>query len=455
MLRFSGLDPLNLADKNLLEQCQPGILKGHGRRFAVYCFIRINQDKQTFMRAALSGLPISDGLQQFLAARIYQASQAQGIEHLDELFCSISLSFSCISEVAPRNFVLPTDYAFRKGMKYASARRLNDPPVDRWEPFFRSGTDMLVTLASDNRAYVEQYVSALGKTCDEFGASMYVIVAQDMRDTAGRPKEAFGFSDGIGQPLFFRKDIDLFWSQNPGSPTDPSYDPREVVLVKEGSGSAYGYGSYVVARQIEQFVPRFRDAAIAIGNQLGIAPDYVQAQAIGRWHDGSPLATSPVSGAPTDAQDAFSYADDPDGIRCPLHAHTRKMRPRGEDLTELTRVIARRGVAYEQEVLGKISQGLLFVCYQKDISAQFEFLQGTWANDPKFPPHKNPPGLDAIIGQTRNTHNGGQTWRSRWGSDAPKIQGIFERATAMRGGEYLYSPSPQFLRELSLGGVSS
>ena len=57
------------------------------------------------------------------------------------------------------------------------------------------------------------------------------------------------------------------------------------------------------------------------------------AKIVGRWRDGTPLVRSPDQPEPALAADPaaindFSYADDPDGLRCPIGAHIRRANPR-------------------------------------------------------------------------------------------------------------------------------
>ena len=65
-------------------------------------------------------------------------------------------------------------------------------------------------------------------------------------------------------------------------------------------------------------------------------PGLLAAKIVGRWPDGTPLSLSPdrpdpaVAGNPERVND-FRYADDPDGVRCPLGAHVRRTNPRDND----------------------------------------------------------------------------------------------------------------------------
>lgn len=193
------------------------------------------------------------------------------------------------------------------------------------------------------------------------------------------------------------------------------------------------------------------------------------ARLVGRWKSGAPVDSTPIRDDPaltTDSQiDAFRF--DPNSqTRCPFAAHIRKTNPRA-DLdafggTEVHRVI-RRGMQFGPEVTpseaavkasstdSTLERGLLFVCYQSNIPNGFQFLQHSWANEPKFPPGKdkapvNPtitaPGIDAIIGQG--------SVRELVGTDPNAQTSELPLPTEWvisKGGEYFFSPSISALQE--------
>ncbi|MFM6779710.1 MAG: hypothetical protein ACKPKU_01030, partial [Dolichospermum sp.] len=139
--------------------------------------------------------------------------------------------------------------------------------------------------------------------------------------------------------------------------------------------------------------------------------------------------------------------------KCPFHTHVRKTNPRGdtgrvdssgdtfEEALEKERNhrIARRavsyGVDYQSLPDGKkwgqkgfdppiIGSGLFFLCFQADISNQFNFMQSAWANANNFVQVNV--GVDPIIGQTQpgdgraNEANRTQEYPIAWGSETTK-----------------------------------
>jgi deferrochelatase/peroxidase EfeB len=83
---------------------------------------------------------------------------------------------------------------------------------------------------------------------------------------------------------------------------------------------------------------------------------------------------------------------DADGSVTPLDAHIRKANPRGsgDDL----RRIFRRGYPLLTVQTNRISRGVLFVCFGRTISTQFEFITRAWTTNPDFP--RPGSGLDAL-----------------------------------------------------------
>jgi Dyp-type peroxidase family len=205
------------------------------------------------------------------------------------------------------------------------------------------------------------------------------------------------------------------------------------------------------------------------------------AQMVGRWRSGCPLALSPeVDNPALQDEDVFGYdTDDHFGVKVPIGSHIRRANPRdslepgpggigrllpdeSRRITLLHRMI-RRGRPYgppvhpsmEPEAILASSpstdnedRGLLFICFNASIARQFEFVQQTWLNNPKFG------GLyedsDPILGQ----RHPGQDVTSvdsftAQGSPVGRRYRSLPEFVRVRGGAYFFMPGIEALKYLA------
>jgi Dyp-type peroxidase family len=250
--------------------------------------------------------------------------------------------------------------------------------------------------------------------------------------------EPFGFRDGVSQPVVdgFPGSLPL-GPPGPGSTPvrmgefilgytneyglytdrpllDPSADPSGV-LARDPAGSGRAdlgrNGSYLVFRQLEQDVAGFWQFVDGVSRDPDGQPDpaargHLAAKIVGRWPSGAPLVQAPDRDDPSLAtsNDFGYFREDRDGLRCPVGAHIRRTNPRDSldpkpgsqasiGIGNRHRII-RRGREYgtllspEEAIAGgstsDSSHGLYFACVNANISRQFEFIQRTWVNNPKF-----------------------------------------------------------------------
>jgi Dyp-type peroxidase family len=302
-------------------------------------------------------------------------------------------------------------------------------------------------------------------------------------ETRWSDREHFGFRDGIAQPF-----VDGMRDGSPDDRIAPGEfilghrnqygdftgrplierraDPAGLLPVDEDTGRADlgRNGSYVVLRTLSQDVRAFWQFVMQASNGNGAgraAGTRLAAQLVGRWPDGEPLALAPDS--PDDASgavDAFRYFDiDPHGLRCPLGAHIRRTHPRdtldpepGSERSvglDKQHRLLRRGRTYGEPVTAAAAlqgseadgeRGLHFMCLCGNIARQFEFIQHTWVNSPKFN------GLyqdaDPLIGPA------GRTFTVQAQPVRRKVTGMPSFVT-VRGGGYFFLPGITALHYLA------
>ena len=163
------------------------------------------------------------------------------------------------------------------------------------------------------------------------------------------------------------------------------------------------------------------------------------------------------------ANDFAYHASDPFGDRCPVGAHVRRANPRDSlDPDPGSRAsvainkrhrILRRGRSYGPRITveealrdGEDSddpRGLHFLCLNANIARQFEFIQHTWVNDPKFAGLYDDP--DPLVG-ARSGARGDVTIQERPVRTRLRAMPEF---TSVRGGAYFFLPGIRALRYLA------
>ena len=263
-------------------------------------------------------------------------------------------------------------------------------------------------------------------------------------------EEVFGFADGLSQPRIqgFHK------PPRPGIVARPQQPPGRF-LVREHDPLTTD-GSFMVWVRFRQYPDRFDahcDAVAAHLDRYGYEPatrEAVAALEVGRGYDGTSLTLRPVTSDlhVRDSSDTFNYDQDFYGLKCPRHAHARKMNPRPPTDTQELAIaqelaILRRGIPFHQLTDEGEEEGLVFVCYQASIESQFERLQAYWANAAYEPEENASP--DPMISQAARD---GCTIEIPWpdgGSIPVDLRNDWIEPT---GGFYAFVPSLPALRLL-------
>jgi Dyp-type peroxidase family len=346
---------------------------------------------------------------------------------------------------------------------------------------------------------------SLQKLIDAEKAAMQRIADGDPIVLRGRflpeMKEHFGYVDGLSQPKIEgrperRKDKSADKSNpyriKPGSEVKPG-EFLLGYLNERGASVTNGHnrdirrnGTYLVFRQLQQDVDAFNAFLSEVAKRTGENEEWVAARLLGRWRNGNPLVVTQANTQPANAEkpdaeaadakepgapveepcekdtasknDFLYYYKDRSGLMCPIGAHIRRANPRdslGPDpetalrLSKMHRII-RRGRPYGEEWRpdstepdgDKTERGMLFIALNADIAGQFEMIQHSWLNNPRFNGLYS--GTDPISHCARDGL--GITIQNRPVNihiDRPKP---FVR---VRGGAYFFLPGIQALQDIA------
>ncbi|NKK88941.1 peroxidase [Rhizobium leguminosarum bv. viciae] len=452
-------------DSTMLDNLQPNIIKAHVREFLTLIFLRFDDREaaKSFLRAISTTL-MKSAKQHLLEIEAFKAKRSTpgtpyiGLGLTDEGYQAL--------QIAQR----PSDPIFRAGMQKSV---LNDPDVSRWDSYFRHPIHAVVLVGD---MLNDTKVTAHDQVVNLIQASQGVTIVgtQDglgLHNDNREGIEHFGYVDGRSQPLFLLEDIDAEENATDGIANwDPAF-PLEQVIVPDPAAPdpAVHFGSYFVYRKLEQNVRRFKRQEQKLADRLfGSDDERAGAMVVGRFEDGTPVTMQSEDGVESPVPNNFNYFSDKSGAKCPFSGHIRKTNPRGSggfenSAGERKHLMARRGQTYgvrtDNPNDGKIENkpskyvGLLFMAFNSDIGNQFEFTQKNWANNPGFPAVPAgfpPPGVDPVIGQTKqDAARPDMEGAAIWGDPSSlKTVATVPQAVKMKGGEYFFMPSLAFLSSL-------
>jgi deferrochelatase/peroxidase EfeB len=443
-----GLARLAPADRasRMLDALQSNILHPHVRSHLRLLALRI--DEPSAARRALAGLArgIKTAAQQLDELRAHREGGKEGTA-----FVCVGLSASGYERLAIPHEAWPRDPAFLDGM---GRRDLADPAPHDWQKHYRHGIDALIVVGSHGRELTERRER---EVLGALAGSVSVIAdetGRTLRNADGAAIEHFGYIDGRSQPLFLEEDLEHERMTTDGAGRwNPLVPLRDVLVRDPGVASAdHCFGSYLVYRKLEQNVHAFKKQEARIARELRLHGGHAEragALLVGRFEDGTAVALQRANGMDDPVPNDFTYVDDPAGARCPGSAHIRRMNARPAEGAPRT-VIARRGQGYgtrdddpdDDDLEGKPKHGvgLLFMAVVARIEEQFEALQHAANGDDGGP-------FDAVIGQRRAGAGAAAISLSHhWGDPtAPTTSVDVEPTVTMRGGEYLFLPSVEFL----------
>ncbi|KAJ9655308.1 hypothetical protein H2201_008833 [Coniosporium apollinis] len=352
-----------------------------------------------------------------------------------------------------------SDGPFTRGMK-EDATRLADPPsaFAAGTPFGDGQIDGVLIVAGSNDWIVNAALSGvmgiLGFTKD--ASSTIAEVSREIGNVREGPndgKEHFGFEDGVSQPIVRGVNDKGADRKVPGNVIN-----LDVILTGYDATHEKQQwmrnGSFLCFRKLEQHVDKWDKAVKELAEKAEDRVELVGAKLMGRWPSGCPIMLSPTEDD-KEKKASNSFPDfnqlpagpELDDPMCPPGAHIRKVNPRDSKFDQggIHRII-RRSITYGPDFksgnlndpVNKQSRGLLFACYQSDLSHGFDFIQTRWANKPDFPIKRA--GLDLVMGQTGTNDPNQMDVVFKKGKVSHSFSGI-NQFVECKGGEYFFSPS--------------
>jgi len=315
---------------------------------------------------------------------------------------------------------------------------------------------------------------------------------------APTPKEHFGYTDGIGDPVFEGQTNVAARALGRGKLTrEGNWEPLatgEFLLGHVDEAMEYPKtapspallshnGTYMVYRKLHENVGTFNRFLDEQSKTFDGSKEMLAAKFAGRWrNNGAPIVNAPDDASKSEWDERFAAADfagkkrmltdftyneDMHGAKCPFSAHLRRINPRGslefgvKDAYETPgalvnrRRIIRRGLPY-----GKVkdparddgNHGIIFMALNADIQRQFEFVQQQWinyANDFKEGNDK-----EVLLGNHDANNPGKVVLHAEPGSGKPPhFVSNIPRLVETRGGDYFFIPSITALKLIAAGLV--
>ena len=347
---------------------------------------------------------------------------------------------------------------------------------------------MLMVFTAD-QTILASYCAELEAAFLSLGLSIVVPLDGQLLDDN---KIHIGFRDGISQPVIAGTDhvthpnntvatgeFILGYKNEYGVYSDSPFitiQQGDIGLLPYDAGGSglkdLGHnGSYLVYRQMEECVDLFwkymNEKTKAADGTLNEAESIkLASKMVGRWPSGAPLVKYPDAdpGGLSDDDDFGYQPDDALGQKCPFGSHMRRSNPRNafEDnkekqslkLTNKHRII-RRGRSYGEPLIATPTNhhaneeiGLHFMCFNTDISNQFEFIMHTWSNFPRFQNLYDDP--DPLIGVSdAEGHEKIQQNFTMQGCPVNKTVTDLQRFVNIKGGAYFFFPSLSAIKYLA------
>ncbi|MEA2147755.1 MAG: hypothetical protein QOG59_3342 [Solirubrobacteraceae bacterium] len=444
-----------------LDRIQGFVVRGYRLPLAGYIFLRIDD-------RARAAAWISEITGDVLTAAPWSAKPDSGV--------NLAFSFAGLAALAlPSATLASFPQEFRDGMA-ARASVLGDEgdsaPANWEAPLGTPDVHVLVMISAADESALSAHDHRVREGVARAGG--LTVVYDDVGRALPQNREHFGYADGFAQP-----DI-----EGAGLPSAPGggaplregnwrpiragefilgYPDEEDVEPRAPTPDQFAAnGSFLVYRKLYQDVAAFRTQLAAASGLYPGGEELLAAKIVGRWRDGTPIDLSPERPDPAVVADdqrnnAFSYAADGDGLRCPIGAHVRRANPRDSlpfegKLVNRHRLI-RRGIPFGDPLPDGAQddgqdRGVIFMCLQASIARQFEFIQSQWL-------HR---GNAFTLGEDQDVLLGPQDGpgphKMTVPGNPPFFLGPLQRVVTVRGGEYFFVPGINGLEYLAATAAS-
>lgn len=447
-----------------LTDVQGNILRGYGRQFAFVRHLVLTVADPARARAALGDMVTRDRS----CPEVTTAERSP--RRAEFAWClNVGITYRGLAALGvPPTILAMFPAEFRAGM-VARAPWLGDVGASAPEHWVGG-------LGNPDRAHLVITVHGHGLS-DVEAISAQVLAAQDGRAfrSSGTldgalfppPDERvvhFGFEDGLSNVRF--QGIHEVNDRSQGSlaplGTVLLGHPSRIPHVEWGVPERIGYnGSFSALRVLGQDVQGFEAFLQRAAAETGCSPGEVAAKMCGRWRNGAPLTLAPTQAAsealPDPTTNDFGFAEDPEGVRCPVGSHIRRCNPRDarivqrgtNDFRELVRRGMPYGPAYDSDAGDDgVPRGLLGTFLCASLAAQFESLQLSWLNlglqDPTITGTNDP-----LVG-TNDPATAGFAWDTAEGQRVV-VRGLPNFVTT-RGGAYCFLPSIKAMQWIASKG---
>lgn len=254
--------------------------------------------------------------------------------------------------------------------------------------------DLLVQVCSNNVYINEHVLRRIQEELSDVLAMAWVVAghqrynSREGRVSRSEGRALIGFLDGTSnlRPRHSEDDARLVF-------VDPARVGDYPPLPQPGQATGYG------GPQPPDFPGDLRDRParepdwVKNGSYCVVRASTVDTQ---RWDRESLDRQEHVVGRFKRSGASLDLADDPARIdeapafaanvadqTVPLGAHVRKANPRTP--ADADRRIFRRGYPLIDANVGSLRRGLVFICFARSISTQFEFITRAWTTNPNFP----------------------------------------------------------------------